>query len=66
MAGYVIYKKSRSPDTESYNGPSWDAAGIRDMRQDTYEDQAFATQIAELLSEVNPIGFSVGKQKDAA
>lgn len=59
MTGYVIFKSSRAPRQESYNGPTWDSAGIRHLRQDVYESEDEAKRIAKLLSASNPVGFSV-------
>lgn len=56
---YVIYKKSRMPGVVSYDGPAWDAAGMRHMRQDQYDDLNVAVAYAQKLSQVNPVGFQV-------
>ena len=56
---YVIHKKSRSPLKVSYDGPTWDCAGIRHRRRDTYDDLVYAQATARILSEFNPVGFDV-------
>ena len=39
---YVIYKNSRIPTTVSYNGPTWDQAGIRYYYKAQYESKVAA------------------------
>ena len=63
---FVIYKNSRIPEDVSYSGPAWDAAQIRHLRKDVYEDELEAVALCPLLSYVNPIGFSVAKKEDHA
>lgn len=58
MIKYVIYKASRAPD-HTYDGATWDKAGIRELRQDFYYDLVQAQRIAKALSEANPVGFKV-------
>ena len=60
---YVIHKNCRSPDKVSYDGASWDDVDAE--RKDTYEDRAEAEAAAKLLSEVNPVGFSVSPARKA-
>lgn len=61
MTKYVIYKNSRLPYVVSYDGYSWDGAGIRNLRKDIYEDKNEALRIAKMLTEFNVTGFSVAK-----
>jgi hypothetical protein len=57
---YIVIKRSRNPDGWiSYNGPTWDRAGIRARRQDAYSSAQVAQEIADLLSGFNPVGFVV-------
>ncbi len=61
MTNSVIRKFSRSPANESYSGPSWDSAGIRDRWKPVYISRAEAEELARLLAEVNPVGFQVSE-----
>jgi hypothetical protein len=56
---YVIYKSTRTPSAASYNGPTWDFAGIRHLYKETYENKVDAEKIAAILTEHNGVGFSV-------
>jgi hypothetical protein len=56
---FVIHKTSRMPTDVSYGGPTWDAADLRDIYQETYDDLAHAEWIAAKLSQHNPVGFAV-------
>jgi hypothetical protein len=56
---YVIHKSSRTPGKISYSGPTWDKAGIRDAYKETFLHEETAKDIAEMLSEHNPVGFAV-------
>jgi hypothetical protein len=47
------------PGLNSYDGPTWDAAGIREKRKDFYPDKAEAEALALILSEHNTIQFLV-------
>ena len=59
-ARYIVIKRSRNPDGWiSYNGPTWDRAGIRARRQETYASAQVAQEVADLLSGFNPVGFVV-------
>lgn len=58
---YVIYKNRRIPTAVSYNGSTWDEAGIRQHYQAQYESKAWAEILAESLSKCNPVGFSVAE-----
>lgn len=60
---YVIRKRFRFPGMESYSGPTWDTAQIRDQYQDQYECYITAKSLAEKLSEHNPVGFEVAYVK---
>jgi len=60
---FVVYKSSRSPETESYSGPAWSAAGI--TRQATYSSRAAAQAAADKLSKSNPVRFAVGTARKA-
>ncbi len=57
---YVTFKSMRSSESISYDGPTWDAAEIHTLRRDTYVDRE-ARRGCGLLSESNPVGFSVGE-----
>lgn len=59
MQEYVIFKSSRMPARVSYEGPTWDAAGLRAQYQPTYTDLKLAKKLAAKLSEFNPVGFKV-------
>lgn len=61
MVEYVIVKNSRLPRHESYSGPSWDSANIRDKYSKTYIDKDLAEELAKVLSAINPIGFYVAE-----
>jgi hypothetical protein len=56
---YVIHKSIRLPGAESYNGPTWDSAGIRHLYKETYENKVDAERIAAILTAYNGVGFSV-------
>lgn len=56
---FVIYKKSRAPDKQSYAGPTWDAANIRHHYSATYSNRQWAETLADWLSKSNPVGFAV-------
>lgn len=58
---YVISKATRTPMSVSYNGPSWDRAGLRHLRKDVYYSLVEAEALARLLTEVNPVGFVVSE-----
>lgn len=64
MTGYVIYKATRLPRTDSYAGPTWDFAGIRDQFKEVYDDRAEAERIAAKLAEFNAVGFEVASVQD--
>lgn len=59
MIKYVISKSSRTIGPVSYNGPTWDNAGLRQWRKDLYDDREEALALAALLSRTNPVGFIV-------
>jgi hypothetical protein len=61
MKKYVIYKRSRNPQLESYNGPTWDRAGCRDSRQARYDSKEEAEELAAMLTHFNPVGFAVAE-----
>lgn len=61
MKRYVIHKSTREPGDVSYDGPTWDQAGIRGHRQNTYHTRKYAELIARDLSRVNPVGFKVAE-----
>lgn len=63
MIKYVISKSSRSIGPVSYNGPTWDNAGLRGWRKDLYDDREEALALATLLSKTNPVGFVVDEVK---
>ena len=56
---YVVYKSIQLPGTVSYNGPTWDSAGIRHLYKETYENKVAAERIAAILTAYNGVGFSV-------
>jgi hypothetical protein len=56
---YVIHKASRLAKDISYNGVTWDQAGIRHLRCDTYDKLSYAKGLATILSKFNSIGFTV-------
>ena len=58
---FVIHKSSRSAGLVSYNGPAWDNAQLRGLRQDTYKYRNVAETIALLLTQYNPVGFEVSE-----
>ena len=59
-ARYIVIKRSRNPDGWiSYNGPTWDRAGIRARREDAYSSAQVAQEVADLLTGFNPVGFDV-------
>ena len=61
---WVIYKKTREPGRVSYDGPTWDEAGIRNLWKNSYEDKTEAMAIALVLSTWNLVGFDVHEIKD--
>lgn len=64
MSGYVIYKSTRLPRTDSYAGPTWDFAGIRDQFREVYADRGEAERIARELTKFNAVGFEVAAVQD--
>lgn len=64
MKKYVIYKASRLPRTESYSGPTWDQAGIREQYQVQYDNADSAQILAAILTEYNGVGFKVAELID--
>jgi type IV secretory pathway component VirB8 len=61
MKRYVIHKSTREPRDVSYVGSTWDQAGMRAYRKDTYASKFVAEQHARQLSKFNPVGFSVAE-----
>lgn len=59
MSRFVIHKSSRVPSDESYSGPTWDSAGIRDRYKPVYDNVEEAIDLAYLLTKANPVGFRV-------
>lgn len=60
--GFVIHKNSRTALTLSYSGPTWDSAGIRHLRCDSYANKEYAEAIAIILSKYNLVGFQVSQR----
>lgn len=58
---YVIYKSSRLPRKDSYDGPTWQEAGIKDRYKEQYLDRSEAEELVRILSEHNPVGFAVAE-----
>jgi len=56
---FVIYKSTRIPRGDSYLGPTWDYAGIRDRYKTQYDSKEEAEEIAALLTKTNRVGFKV-------
>jgi len=56
---YTIYKNSRIPREQSYNGSTWDKAGMRHAYKEMYDTREEAQDLADILSQVNAVGFSV-------
>lgn len=56
---YVIHKTSRAAGDASYNGATWDRAGIRTRYAEQYADKKEAEELAALLTKHNPVGFVV-------
>lgn len=63
MKRYVIHKSTSEPSDVSYDGPTWDRAGMRAYRKDTYATRFMADQHARQLSLFNPVGFRVAEIK---
>ena len=59
--GFVIHKTSRGPREDSYDGPTWDKAGIRHKYRKTYRSHSEATAVAIELGKHNPVGFMVSR-----
>lgn len=59
MGRFVIYKSSRAPRDDSYSGPTWDKAGIRERYKPIYDNVEEAMELASFLSKENPVGFKV-------
>lgn len=63
---FVIHKRSRTPTGKSYMGPTWDAAGIRELYRPTYASREEAERLADRLAKHNPVGFAVAPTEDGA
>ena len=61
---FVIHKTSRTPSKTSYDGVTWDEAGIRHLRQDAYGEKRQAETIATMLAAYNSVGFSVSETQE--
>lgn len=61
MPRFTIQKSTRADPyrTDSYMGPAWDAAGLRDRYKETYDDPEEAQELAAALTVENPVGFVV-------
>ena len=64
IVGYVIHKRTRAPGKESYSGGTWDKAGIRSAWKPVYVSKSTAEDIADWLSQFNPVGFEVTEVED--
>lgn len=56
---YIIHKATMSPQEDSYSGPTWDAAGLRELYKPQYTVMWVAEFIAKKLSQYSNAGFRV-------